>query len=52
MLSLEEQIEQIAERVVERRLASFTPPSPPAEELISLRTASLRFDIPVDTLQK
>ena len=36
-----------------RQIAQEAVPPPPAEEdLISLKTASRRFDIPVDTLKK
>ena len=44
-------LEALDERM--RRIAIESQPSPaPPEEFISLKTASRRFDIPVDTLEK
>jgi excisionase family DNA binding protein len=44
LAALDERMRQIAQE-------SATPPAAP-EDLISLKTASRRFDIPVDTLKK
>jgi excisionase family DNA binding protein len=44
-------LEALDERI--RQIAIESQPSPaPPEEFISLKTASRRFDIPVDTLEK
>lgn len=44
LAALDERMRQIVEASI--------PPPPVAEDLISLKTASRRFDIPVDTLKK
>jgi hypothetical protein len=44
LAALDERMRRIAEEAA--------PPPPVTEDLISLKTASRRFDIPVDTLKK
>lgn len=51
MIFSSEMLRALDERI--RRIALESQPRPvPPEEFISLKTASARFDIPIDTLEK